>query len=120
MPKNFYLDPDTNDFVLKSLNLRMTETVTEHLSQKVTNNLATFLGEWFLDEDLGLPYYQDILKKQPDLDVINAIYRNAIEDIDGIIELVTFNSELDTGTREFTYTFQAEGENTDDLVEGGN
>ena len=105
MPKNFYLDPITKDLVIQDFNLRLTATTTEWLSQKIENRLKTFYGEWFADATIGIKYFRDILKKQPNLDQVNTIFRNAIINTEGVQSIDEFNVDFNSSTRTYQIDF---------------
>lgn len=46
--------------------------------QHIANRLRFFLGEWFLDLRQGLPFYQDVLVKNPDRESVRSIFRTTI------------------------------------------
>ena len=50
------------DLDFSSGGLELLEGVDE-IVQKLDTRLQFFLGEWFLDQRLGIPYYEDILIK---------------------------------------------------------
>jgi hypothetical protein len=80
---------------------------TDAIAQHISIRLQFFRGEWFLDTRLGIPYYQDVLVKNPDLVVIRGIFREVILETPGVQELVTFDTTFDAATRKLTVTFQA-------------
>ena len=51
---------------------------TDSIRQRITDRLLTFSEEWFLDLSFGVPYYDNILVKNPRLDVVNAILKEQI------------------------------------------
>lgn len=79
-------------------------------AQRIKVRLKLFLGEWFLDLLAGIPYYQDILVKNPDETAINAIIKEAILSVPTVIELVTYTASLDNARRTFTVTFHCRTE----------
>jgi len=106
MSQNLYLNPTTYDLDLTSTkNLRLTEDTGEYFSQKIENVLSMFQDEWYLDPSLGIPYYQDILKKQSDMSQVSNIFFNAISEINGVEEILTFEFEYDNTTREYSLAF---------------
>ena len=60
------------------------------LSQRITHRLQTFKGECFLDREIGVPYYEEILKKNPDLGRIRSLLSSVISGIDGV-DLTKYN-----------------------------
>lgn len=80
-----------------------TNAIDQHLKQR----LKMFLGEWFLDNRIGLPYFQHILKKNPDPIVIDSVYKRQILTTPGILELLSFDLDLDIPTRQLTVSFKA-------------
>lgn len=86
-------------------------TLTAHLSdeeivQSLKQNLKTFLGEWFLDLTIGLPYIQVIFVKGTPVEVIETAFKNAIIKTIGVSTLNSFDDlDLDTTTRELKVNF---------------
>ena len=105
--KNLYLDPATYDLINDAYNLRLTETYVEYVSQKIENVLKTYKNEWFLDPDLGIPYFDRILIKQADVDDVNGIFLIAITEIDEIVEVISLNTNFDSQLRLYTVAFEA-------------
>ena len=79
------LDESTGDLELDTGDLQLTtgaDAVRQHLQQR----LRTFRGEWFLDLSTGVPYYQDILKKNPNPLVVDGVLKDAVLSTPGVIE----------------------------------
>ena len=128
--KNLYLGEITKDLDLTAdKNLRLTDNNTEFISQKIENRFLVFLGEWFLDFTLGIPYLaidninrddntQNILVKNPDLNFINGIYLTELTEINDETELIeniiSFDAEFDSANRKYSLDFkiQITGETT--------
>lgn len=51
---------------------------SDALGQSIRDRLATFRGEWFLDLLFGPDYREDILVKNPILDIVSAIIKDEI------------------------------------------
>ena len=117
MARNFYIDPETKDLVIDNFNLKLTSTLGEHLAQKIENQLKTFRGEWFLNQSIGIPYYQDILKKQVNIDTVTSIFRNAILNVEGVDRIIDLSVLLDTAEREYNLTFKVKAD-TGEETEG--
>lgn len=102
------IDPTTGDLAFTNNSLVIETGILAETKQRLKAKFGTFLGEWFNDETLGLPYYQDILVKNPDLNRIKSIYREIVlddEQVDSLVEPV--EALLNTVTRELTVTFAA-------------
>ncbi len=95
---------DNNDIAIENNDIVLITAVDE-VRQRLLENLRTFKGEWFLDLELGIPYYQDILKKNIDLNVIETILKDAILDSPGVLELLDFSLDLDDSTRQLDVNF---------------
>lgn len=63
----------------------------EYVKQKIASRLRFFLGEWFLDQRLGVPYFRDVLGQNPQIEVIRSILRQVILSV----QEVTTISQLD-------------------------
>ena len=76
--------------------------------QRVKVRLRFFLGEWFLNTDHGIPYFQDILgTKNLNLDVVQSLFQSEILDVEGVSEMITSLIDYDEKQRKVLYTFEA-------------
>lgn len=80
------------------------EEIRQHLEQR----LRTFLGEWFLDQSIGLPYFDDILKKNVIASEVESIFINEILSTPGVVRLIEFTLDLDKAQRALKVSFVAE------------
>lgn len=100
---DFKLD-DNNDLVIENNNLVLIDGA-DFVKQLLKERLQTFLGEWFLDIEIGIPYFQDILKKNVSLNTIANIFKNEILQTPGVIELEKFDLDYNENTRELSLSF---------------
>ena len=85
------------------------EAIAQHLRQR----LKIFFGEWFLDRRKGVAYIEQILVKNPNPFVVDAILKATVVQTPGVTELLDFKLEADTVTRQLVFTFKA------GTIEGG-
>ena len=101
---------NNNDIAIENNDIVFVTGVDE-VRQRLLENLRTFKGEWFLNLEKGIPYYQDILKKNINLDVIETILKDAILASPGVLELLDFSLELNARQLDVNFTVMAsEGE----------
>jgi hypothetical protein len=72
------------------------QAIAQHLAQR----LKTFMGEWFLDLRVGVPYLQQVLVKNPDPIVLDSVFKSEVINTPGIVELRKFDLQIDAGTRQ--------------------
>lgn len=99
-----------NDLLLTSGDLS-TVILDAAIRQNLLQRLQLFLGEWFLDTTSGVPYYQTILVKNPNLDVVQATLKDVILSTNGIESLNSFKFEYDNSLRTLTVAFEAKSTN---------
>jgi hypothetical protein len=102
--KNLYLNNE-NDLVLKNFNLRVTETYTEWLSQRIENEFKFFAGEWFADQTRGIDYYGKILIKRVDIDQVSALFLEVLKNIQGVEEVLSFSANYIGESRTYQFDF---------------
>lgn len=100
------LDEQTYDIELTNGDLVLTEK-SDAIRQHVRQRLWTFFAEWFLDTSVGVPYYQVILVKNPSLANVEGVLQQEILATPGITELLAFELDYDSATRELSVEFQA-------------
>ncbi len=104
---NLSISDSSGDLVVDKGQLVLVEE-REELEQHLAQRLRTFLGEWFLDTTIGIPYFDDILVKQPNVNVVDTLFIDEILGTPGIIRLLEFNSDLTSDTRQLSIDFIAE------------
>jgi hypothetical protein len=90
----------SNDLVVRNFDLVLTND-KEILPQRIKQMLQTFKGEWFLDNDLGIPYFQEVLGQTKALDVVRSIFIDAVQNVEGVKELVDFDMRFNNKLRTF-------------------
>jgi hypothetical protein len=100
------LDRTTNDIYVVDGDLVLV-TASEAIVQFVKQKLRTFLGEWFLDLSIGVPYFEEVFKKAPNLTVIDAAIKDQILSTPGIVELLEFTMDAEPATRLLRIEFKA-------------
>lgn len=105
---NLLLDDDTWDLVMTRGNLT-TSSGYDAARQAVYQRLRFFKGEWYADENVGIPYWQSILaRKNPDLAAIREIFRQAILVTPGIASITSIRLDwADQGARQMSLSFSA-------------
>lgn len=79
----------------------------EEVAQKTGVYLRLFRGEWYIDENDGMPYYQDILTSAPKLSIVEAVFRAAILSREQIESLSSFELTYDNSLRKLDVDFTA-------------
>lgn len=101
---DFALDSD-GDMYADSSGLAMTGDL-DGIRQQIMLRLGFFKGEWFLDEENGIPWYEEILVKNPSVAKIQTIFRDAILSVKGVRDVLSL-SVVFSARREITITFTA-------------
>ncbi len=117
MRKNLYLDVITKDLSLTpTKNLRFTGTNVEFVSQKIENKLKFFQRNWYLDYEAGIPYFDVIFKKNPDINLVTTILRRQIETIPEVQEILMFDVEYNTSTRTYSVYIETQVDDEETVV----
>ncbi len=84
---------------------------SNNTAQAIRRRLGTFQGECYLDESIGLPYFDEILGKGNLLSDIKVIYLREIQAIPEVAEILEFNIEEDARTRTLKINFTVRDDN---------
>lgn len=79
----------------------------EQVRQRIAARLKFFVGEWFLDLRQGVPYYRDVLVKNPNLPLIRSLFRRVILGTPGVLSVAKLDVEVDQASRTGQITFEA-------------
>lgn len=106
MINNLAIDQETGD-LLEAANQIQQVTELDAVSQAVYSDLKTFLGEYWLNKTIGVPYYEVVFKKGVDLSIIKTLLKNEILKRDDVTEILSFTAEFIGTGRELKVVFSA-------------
>ena len=89
------------DLQIKDFDFALTTRDTV-IAQRVQRHLLLFKGDYWLDTELGVPYYQSILGTRNSLDTVQAIFINSIREVEGVDEIIKFDIVFNDSTRTVT------------------
>ncbi len=100
------LDTVTHDLAIERGDLALVRG-RDAIAQDIATRLQFFQGEWFLDQRVGMPYFKEVLVKNPDLGAVRFVIRSAILSTPGVRSLESFSLTFDGATRALNVTFTA-------------
>ena len=74
----------------------------EAIGQHVAQRLQSFAGDWFLDRQSGIDWFENVLGNQYDPDLVEAIVKVEIIETHGVNAITSFNLRFDPRTRQMT------------------
>lgn len=83
-------------------------TGDDAIVQHLTIRFGFFRGEWFLDQRVGIPYFTDILIKNPNLADVRNLFTQTILTTPGIAALEELKLDLNSQTRVLDLDFTAQ------------
>lgn len=98
--------PD-GDLLITNGQITIVSDINEALALKLRNKFRLFLGEWFLDTRVGVPWFEAVLVKAPDLGVIKQIFTQVILGTEGMASVEEMVLDFDNAARELDFTFRA-------------
>jgi hypothetical protein len=113
--KDFAVDPYSNKFLWNKKGLRYTSSHLEYMAQKVRCSISLFLGEWYLNKNIGIPYIPTAMEKINHRPLLETALIVAISNTKGIKRLASFDPVYDSRKRLMKISFVAECENGDTL-----
>jgi hypothetical protein len=109
---DFSLNLVSGDLLVMNNDLVMTSDIdpngTNPILQDILQRMRLFLGEWFLDNTVGVPYFQQIFVKNPDMSKIEAIFIELILSTPGVDALLDYSFNSNQNSRRFEISFSAQ------------
>lgn len=116
MTTDLKLDLANHDIQFENGDFALTLTQSESLQQRLTIKLLTFMGEWYLNLNEGIPYFQSIFGKNRSKESIDLILKRAIISEPEVLQLVEFQSFIDSSTRLYSLSFRVRSANDDSII----
>lgn len=95
----------SGDLVFTNGECPTTSSLVESVMQRTKVRLLTFYGEWFLNTDYGVPYFQRIFQRTTPKSVVDSIFKQQIMQDADILAITEFNSSISSG-RHYSLSFR--------------
>lgn len=79
--------------------------LADSVRQAIRIRLLWFAGEWRFNEEFGIPYYDEVYIKKPNLEKIKLILTREIRKVEEVLDVRDMNILLDSNSRVATVTF---------------
>lgn len=100
-------NPIEGDLKLETGTFVFTTDKPAEVAQRLRTRFRFFKGEWFLDRNLGTPWFQEILKKNPNMTTVRAIFSQVITNTPEVASLDSLEVTLDRQLRQLEMVFVA-------------
>lgn len=110
---------DDHDIVFDNQdNPPVTDEKRLDVAQRLLIKLKTFLGEWFLNTQNGVPYDTVVFGKNKRKGTIDVLFQSLIMEDEDVLEITKFDSTLDNASRHYSLAFRVRVESgvTDDII----
>lgn len=82
-------------------------SLTDSVKQAIAVRLRWFADEWRLGQDMGIPYFEDVLIKNPDTSRIEQIVRDEILSVDEVTDVRSITCEVSPEMRTAFIRYEA-------------
>lgn len=84
--------------------------------QRLSIKFKFFLAEWFLNRREGIPYYRDVLVKNPDIELIRALFIDVIRSEPMVARIPSLDLIYDARERLLSFAFIATLTNNEQII----
>lgn len=99
------LSPTYLDWIVNNGDLQLTNN-SQGILQDILQTLKIYLGEWFMNNTIGIDYFGQVLVKNPKQGDIDTIFINQILSVPGVTQLNAFSFKPNFFTRQLFISFR--------------
>lgn len=102
-----FVQTDSGDLDVSTGNLVVEQRPEWCVVYELRGRFRLYRGSWWLDQRIGIPYYESILgRKNPNLRLIEQLFRRVIETCPGVKSLDDIALTFDSAARTAVYSFR--------------
>lgn len=105
--RDLKLDLTTGDLLINNYDMVVVDEI-DQIAQSIHIKLRTYKGEFFADTSAGMDYFNLILIKNPDMDIVATTIKEQILSVEGVREIIEYSQDLNNALRTLTVTFKVD------------
>lgn len=98
---------ESGDLAIENGSLVLLSDLVAETTQRLKIKFQFVLGEWELDQRVGMPLFEKVLVKAPSLSTLRRLYRTIIADDPAVDQVNLLEFDLDRGSRALSINFEA-------------
>jgi len=106
--KDFALIENEKDLLYESKDFQFTKDNSFYVAQKLRIRLNTIKGEYFLNINQGIDYFNTVNVKNPNINNIEDLFKIEILNTPGVTELISFSLQIEKSTRVMSVFFKVQ------------
>lgn len=110
------LDRTAHDLSVPGYDLQFVDGV-DLIRQRIKQRLLTIQGEWFLNTDIGLPWFEQIIGKGAQEEQVSALLIQNIVETEGVDAVIEFDLTFNRKARKMLVQFRVTALGTEILEE---
>ena len=103
------LHNQTHDFALRTADTGVVDLIlvddAERIAQQVVIALELHRGEWMFDTRAGVPYKEQIWRKNPNIQFIRSLLMQTMLAVEGVTRVTKLNTFYDAAGRKLTVDY---------------
>lgn len=100
------LDDTNHDLFLDSNGqIAFYADTVSRIKQAIRCRLQTVQGEWYQNPDIGVPFFDEVAVKNPNLVTLKHLFTSVISGVDGVKTVDSIDLSFSQGTRVLYITF---------------
>lgn len=108
IPSSLALDEKNHDLFLDATgNLAFHTDFADVVAQRIHCRLQTVKGEWYQGPGVGVPMFDEVLVKNPNLVTLQHLFSSVIAGTDGVKTVNSIQLSVDAATRNLLIKFDA-------------
>lgn len=103
--KDIKLDTISHDLVISGYDLLLVEEI-DQVQQNIKIRLLFLYSEWFLNANKGVPYFEQIGIKNPNIALVDSFLKSTIAETPGVSQILEYSSDYSPSARTFSMSFK--------------
>lgn len=103
--KDLMLNTTSHDLVVYNYDLVLVNGIAQ-VTQNIKIRLLFLYEEWFLDANKGVPYFEELCTKNPNIAIVDSFIKATISETPDVTEILEYSSDYSPSARTLDINFK--------------